>query len=134
MLALPSHHPCACALLVPWGPSQLSWCKSVAGIAGQEIVFHCAAACPTNAAASNQALMVAVNVDGSRNVIAACQRMGVPRLVYTSSASVVFEGRNLHGADERLPYASRPMDFYTGTKVCLPFFVTIYIASPSKVL
>ena len=88
------------------------WC-----LTGQEIVFHCAAACPTNAAASNQVLMVAVNVDGSRNIIAACQRMGVPRLVYTSSASVVFEGRNLHGADERLPYASRPMDFYTGTKV-----------------
>ena len=63
--------------------------------------------------------MIAVNVEGTRNVIAACQRLGVPRLVYTSSASVVFEGRNLFGADERLPYASRPMDFYTGTKVLI---------------
>ncbi len=60
--------------------------------------------------------MMAVNVEGTRNIISACQRLGVPRLIYTSSASVVFEGRHLYGADERLPYATRPMDFYTDTK------------------
>lgn len=42
---------------------------------------------------------------------------GVPALVLTSSASVVFEGRHLHRVDEGAPYAARPMDFYTHTKI-----------------
>lgn len=36
--------------------------------------------------------------------------------VYTSSASVVFEGKHLHNVDEAQPYAKKPMDYYTHTK------------------
>lgn len=57
-----------------------------------------------------------VNVGGTRNVIAACQRHNVPRLVFTSSSSVVFEGRDLINVDEQAPYATRPMDYYSETK------------------
>jgi len=39
-----------------------------------------------------------VNVLGTRNLIAACQQAGVSTLVFTSSASVVFDGRDLKGA------------------------------------
>ena len=76
-----------------------------------------ATAAPTASNAHNHALMAAVNVDGTRNVINACVRGGVPRLVLTSSASVVFSGRDLIDVTEAEPYAARPMDYYTHTKI-----------------
>ena len=39
------------------------------------------------------------------------------RLVLTSSASVVYEGKDIENGTEDLPYASRPMDYYTETKI-----------------
>lgn len=42
---------------------------------------------------------------------------GVKKLVSTSSASVVFEGRTLRMVDESHPYATKPMDYYTQTKI-----------------
>jgi len=50
----------------------------------------------------------------------ACQLEKVPRLVYTSSASVVFDGRDLNNVDESAPYAVKPLDYYTQTKVGPP--------------
>ena len=41
---------------------------------------------------------------------------GVVRLVYTSSASVVFDGRDLINVNEDAPYAAKPIDYYTQTK------------------
>ena len=83
---------------------------------GQQTVFHCATAAPTASNSRNDALMRAVNIDGTRHVIDACVAGGVPRLVFTSSASVVFEGRPLLGADERTPYGAPPLDAYSTTK------------------
>lgn len=45
------------------------------------------------------------NRDGTRNVIDACRRAGVARLVYTSSPSVVFDGTDMAGVDESVPLA-----------------------------
>lgn len=83
------------------------------------IVFHCATAAPVDQGL-NQKLMYAVNVAGTTNVINACINAGVSVLVYTSSASVVYEGHDLIGVDESAPYAVRPMDYYTQTKVRYP--------------
>lgn len=84
---------------------------------GIDVVFHTATAAPTaQNAASAQALMHAVNVQGTENVLAACGSAGVQRLVFTSSASVVFDGSPLVDVDESTPYADPPMDFYTHTK------------------
>jgi nucleoside-diphosphate-sugar epimerase len=44
-----------------------------------------------------------VNVGGTQNVINACREAGVPRLVYTSSPSVVYNGGDLAGVDESAP-------------------------------
>ena len=41
-----------------------------------------------------------VNVTGTAQIIAACRTVGVPRLIYTSSPSVVYHGGNLAGVDE----------------------------------
>ncbi|GFH14670.1 3beta_HSD domain-containing protein [Haematococcus lacustris] len=89
----------------------------LAAVRGKDVVFHCAAAAPSAENAMNNTLMQAVNVDGTANIIKACQEAQVPHLVYTSSASVVFEGKPLHMVNEDQPYATKPMDFYTCTKI-----------------
>ena len=63
-----------------------------AAVAGVDVVFHCATASPAAESAANRGLMTAVNVGGTRNVIEAVVAASVPRLVFTSSASVVFDG------------------------------------------
>ncbi|CAI7791815.1 unnamed protein product [Closterium sp. NIES-54] len=58
-----------------------------------------------------------VNVLGTKNVIAACQEAGVRRLIFTSSASVVFDGRHdIKNGDESLPYAGKATNAYGETK------------------
>jgi 2-alkyl-3-oxoalkanoate reductase len=47
----------------------------------------------------------AVNRGGTENVLAACRRQGVGRLVHTSSPSVTFAGEDQRGVDERAPQA-----------------------------
>ena len=55
-------------------------------------------------------------MQGTRNVVDACLAAGVPRLIYTSSPSVVFNGSDLAGADESAPYSSRFEAAYPETK------------------
>ena len=56
------------------------------------------------------------NVAGTGNVIAACHRHGIDRLIYTSSPSVIFDGRDVEGGDESLPYPRRHKSHYGATK------------------
>lgn len=56
------------------------------------------------------------NVKGTQNVIAACRRQGVSRLVYTSSPSVIFDGEDMEGVDERIPYPKHYKAAYPQTK------------------
>ncbi len=58
----------------------------------------------------------ATNVLGTRAVLAACRAHGVRRLVHTSTPSVVYNGRDLAGADESLPLATRCPSPYPVTK------------------
>lgn len=78
------------------------------------LVFHCASPAP---ASDDRALFQRVNVQGTRTVIQACTQLGVQKLVLTSSASVVFEGTDIKDGSEDLPYAKKPMDYYTETKI-----------------
>ena len=88
--------------------------------AGQDVVFHVATAQYFGGEGSNSKnLMHGVNVLGTQNVIDACVIQEVPKLVYTSSASVIFEGKDLVNVDEATPYAAKPMDYYTGTKASM---------------
>lgn len=56
------------------------------------------------------------NVIGTENVIAACRSGGVSRLVHTSSPSVIFDGSDMAGVDESVPYPPRPHGHYSKTK------------------
>jgi nucleoside-diphosphate-sugar epimerase len=57
-----------------------------------------------------------INVVGTRNVLAGCRAHGVRRLIYTSSPSVVYDGRPHTGADESLQYAAAFLCAYPQTK------------------
>ncbi len=57
-----------------------------------------------------------INVQGTRNVLSACREAGVPRLIYTSSPSVVADGKDLNGIDESYPYPDHHHAYYPKTK------------------
>lgn len=55
-------------------------------------------------------------MEGTKAVIAAAIANKVPKLVYTSSAGVVFNGQDLIDVDERLPPPDKPLDAYNESK------------------
>lgn len=80
---------------------------------GAKVVIHTAS--PTHGL--GQEVYKQVNVYGTDNVIQASKTAGVEKLVYTSSASVIYSGtENVINADERLPYPDKPLDAYNDTK------------------
>lgn len=81
---------------------------------GAEVVFHMAA---PDSSINNYNLHHSVNVQGTKNVIEACTKLNVKRLIYTSSPSVVFDGiHGIYNGDESLPYPSKHNDSYSETK------------------
>lgn len=86
----------------------------LAALKDVSLVFHCASPSP---ASDNKDLFERVNIQGTRTVIQACKEAGVQKMVLTSSASVVFEGKDIKNGKEVLPYAKKPIDYYTQTKV-----------------
>lgn len=82
-------------------------------VEGATVVIHTASAI----FAGNPALMREVNVEGTRNIIAACQKFSVKKLVYTSTCSAVFTTNGCFNANETKSYPDTPVDKYTETKV-----------------
>jgi len=84
-------------------------------VAGHDVVFHPASLVHTR---NNRVGDVFdVNVGGTDHVIAACRAHEVPRLVYLSSASAVYEGVDLREGDETLPYARTSQAPYADSKI-----------------
>lgn len=81
--------------------------------AGMDVVFH-AAAVP--GIWGPWSLFYGINTQGTLNVVEACRRQGVPRLVYTSSPSVVYDGESHEGVDESRPYPERYLCHYPHSK------------------
>jgi nucleoside-diphosphate-sugar epimerase len=80
---------------------------------GMDVVFH-AAAVP--GIWGPWELFHGINTRGTCHVVAGCQAESVPRLVYTSSPSVTFDGRPQEGVDESEPYPSRWLCHYPHSK------------------
>lgn len=80
---------------------------------GVDTVFHIAAKAGVWGRTAD---FYRTNVIGTRNVIAACRAGSVGTLVYTSSPSVVFDGRDMEGVDESVPYPQRYSACYPQTK------------------
>jgi sterol-4alpha-carboxylate 3-dehydrogenase (decarboxylating) len=83
--------------------------------AGQDVVFHNASIVHTRR--NREEDVWAVNFGGARNVLAGCQKYGVQRLVYVSSASAVYEGRDIENGDESLPYSRISQAPYADSKI-----------------
>ncbi len=81
--------------------------------AGMEIVFHVAA---KPGIWGTWKSFYRPNVIGTQHVIAACQAHKVPKLVFTSSPSVVFDNQPQSGCDETIPYPEHYENFYSHTK------------------
>ena len=58
----------------------------------------------------------AVNIEGTKNVFTTALSLGIPKLIYTSSPSVVFAGQSIEGEDEALRYPSKYLGYYPQTK------------------
>jgi nucleoside-diphosphate-sugar epimerase len=82
-------------------------------VKGMDLVFHVAA---KPGIWGDYSEYYQTNVTGTRNVISACFKHRVARLVYTSSPSVVFNGTDMEGVDESVPYPARFHAHYPKTK------------------
>ncbi|MBI2496911.1 MAG: NAD-dependent epimerase/dehydratase family protein [Opitutae bacterium] len=83
------------------------------GCEGASTVFHVAGRVGVWGPAGD---FFKINVEGTRNVIAACRAAGVRRLVYTSSPSVVYNGGDLAGVDESAPLCTQAPCAYPTSK------------------
>ena len=81
--------------------------------AGVDVVFHVGG---LTGVWGNRRTFYDINVGGTSNVIDACNRHGVGRLVFTSSPSVVFGTEDVCGVDESYPYSARYLAVYPETK------------------
>ncbi|MEH6531597.1 MAG: 2-alkyl-3-oxoalkanoate reductase [Photobacterium frigidiphilum] len=80
---------------------------------GCDLVFHVASKAGVWGSKSDY---YSPNVDGARNIIEACQELGIDKLVYTSTPSVTFAGSDEAGIDESAPYADSYLNFYAESK------------------
>lgn len=85
----------------------------VAALSGCDLVFHVAAKAGVWGPYQE---FYRANVLGTSNVIKACRAHGIRRLIYTSSPSVVFDGTDMEGVDESVPYPRHYHAFYPRTK------------------
>ena len=81
--------------------------------AGCDIIFHVAAKAGIWGSYHD---FHRANVTGTENVLAACRAHGINRLVSTGSPSVVFDGKDVEGGDESLPYPDHYEAHYPRTK------------------
>ncbi len=82
-------------------------------VSGCDLVFHVAAKAGVW---GNWDDFYRPNVMGTRHVVEACRNAGVRRLVFTSSPSVVFNGQDMEGVDESVPYPDHYLSYYPQTK------------------
>lgn len=86
-----------------------------AAIDGGDLVIHNASLVHTK---NNRIEDVwAVNLNGTEHVLAACRASGISKLVYISSASVVYEGRDIENGDETLGYSGVSQAPYADSKI-----------------
>ncbi len=80
---------------------------------GVDLVFHVAAVAGLGGPWRHY---FATNTLGTRNILRGCFEARVPRLVYTSSPSVTFDGGDQCGVDESAPYPARWLAHYPHSK------------------
>ena len=85
----------------------------IAAFKGMDTIFHVAA---KPGIWGDFQSYYSVNVTGTENVLAACLENRVPRLIHTSSPSVIFDESDMENLDESIPYPVRYLAPYPETK------------------
>jgi nucleoside-diphosphate-sugar epimerase len=85
------------------------------GMRDAELVLHAAGRLPRGPRAAGE--LHRVNVEGTRTVLAAAGKVGVPRLVHVSTEQVLRGDHPLVGVDESVPYPERPAGPYPATRL-----------------
>ena len=90
-------------------------------VEGVDTIFHTAAIIGLKGGKSvtkeYRDLSYSINVEGTKGLLAALQKAGGSRFVYTASNSVILGGKPVENANETVPYTTRFNDLYTETKV-----------------
>lgn len=86
----------------------------------QEVVFHTAA---ISGIWGPWKLFHGTNTIGTRNVVEACRHHNVPKLVYTSSPSVTFDGNHQMDVNESAPYPRKWLCHYPHSKALAEKYV-----------
>jgi nucleoside-diphosphate-sugar epimerase len=86
---------------------------TIAACASAEVVYHVGA---LSAPWGRRADFYAINVGGTAAVLAGCRLHAVRRMIYVSSPSVVFDGRDHRNLTEAAPYPRRFASVYSLTK------------------
>jgi nucleoside-diphosphate-sugar epimerase len=84
-----------------------------AGARGCDVAFHCAAHLGDWGSPEE---FERGNVGGTRNALAACRRVGVPRFVHVGTEAALLAGRPLVAVDERAPLRFDSPALYSATK------------------
>ena len=82
---------------------------------GVDTVIHNASIVHTKQ--NKQDVIWAVNLGGTENMLEAARVNNVPRFIYISSGSVVYEGKDIENGDESLPYSSISQAPYADSKI-----------------
>lgn len=80
---------------------------------GCDAVFHVAA---IPGIWGDESVFRKINFGGTKNVLEACRRRGVEKMVYTSSPSVVFDMKDECGINESTPYPQKFFNPYSQSK------------------
>ena len=78
-----------------------------------DVVFHVAAIAGIG---NDWQTFYDVNTIGTENVISACKKYSVPKLIFTSSPSVTFDGTDQINVNESAPYPNNWLSHYPHTK------------------
>ena len=82
---------------------------------GVDTIFHNASLVHTKH--NREEDVWSVNLGGTRSVLRAAWEQRVKKLVYVSTASAVYEGRDIEQGDETLPYAQKSQAPYADSKI-----------------
>lgn len=84
---------------------------------GITAVIHTASPPHVNTSNPPRDLYFSINVEGTLNIIKACQERKIKVLVVTSSGSVISNGEPMVNIDESTPYPPKAIDVYTESKM-----------------
>ncbi|KAJ0742152.1 putative 3-beta-hydroxysteroid-4-alpha-carboxylate 3-dehydrogenase (decarboxylating) [Helianthus annuus] len=101
---------------------------------GVDCVFHLASFGMSGKEMLQYGRVDDVNINGTCHVLEVCHEQGVKRLVYASTANVVFAGNEIVNGNEKLPYVplDNHVDPYSRTKLIAEQLVLKTNGRPSK--